>query len=273
MRTLRDDLALSRWRQARRGWRLAVLGGVLGALVIAAAAVPASWPGIGVLLIVAWPLSVVDLRVHRLPDSIVLPALVVTVALCVATAAVTGEWVALARGVGGALALGAGLLAVQLTTARDHGLSLGDVKLGALLGLCLGWVSWPSVFLGAAAAFLTALLVTVGGAAAGRWELGAAWPFGPALLGGAGLGLLAGGPGLEWLVSVARPALIGVLLIVTVLSGLAARRARRDSLTKGGDRAARASRAAGLAARTAVFMGALVVLELVMPTVLGVAGR
>jgi len=136
-------------------------------------------------------LSAIDIAVHRLPDRLTLPAYPVLVAL-LAVPAVTGHHSgALARALlaGVALALGYLLLAVL----RPGQLGLGDVKLAGLAGLALGWLGWPTLVLGAALGFVLCAVASLALLAARRISLRSAICFGPFLLGGAMLAMLASG--------------------------------------------------------------------------------
>jgi leader peptidase (prepilin peptidase)/N-methyltransferase len=92
----------------------------------------------------------IDLEKLRLPNVIVLPAIAAFGLLLVAAAAVDGEHESLAR------SLSAGVVLTVfygvLWLLQPGGIGAGDVKLAALLGLALGWVSWQAVLTGALAA-------------------------------------------------------------------------------------------------------------------------
>ena len=80
------------------------------------------------------------------------------------------------------------LLALALVNPR--GLGMGDVELGALLGLQLGFLGWPAVLAGV---LLGSVLQATAAAAlllARRADRHTDLPFGPALLGGALLVLM-----------------------------------------------------------------------------------
>jgi leader peptidase (prepilin peptidase)/N-methyltransferase len=148
-----------------------------------------SWalPAFLVLGAVGVLLAIVDLRHRLLPDRVVLPALSAGVLLLLGAAAVGGNWADFAR----ACAAAAVLFAVFLVLAllAPAGLAMGDVKLAAVLGLHLGWVSWRAVVLGGAAGFVVqavvALVLLAGRRVGRKGEL----PFGPAMLVGAMLAL------------------------------------------------------------------------------------
>ncbi len=90
------------------------------------------------------------------------------------------------------MALGAVLYLMVLVT--PNGLGLGDVKLGPLLGLYLGWLGVAPVVLGVFLGFVVQAVLAVVLLAARRVSRDSALPFGPALLAGAlVVGLLAAG--------------------------------------------------------------------------------
>ncbi len=154
-----------------------------------------SWalPAFAYLAAVSVALWLIDIDVRRLPDAIVLPSYPVALALLALASWAPGgaaDWGALLR----AVLAGAALFAfyVVLVVVYPAGMGLGDVKLAGLLGLYLGWVGWSSVVVGAFAAFLLggvfgALLMATRGV--GRRT---AIPFGPWMLLGAAVGLVAG---------------------------------------------------------------------------------
>ena len=135
-------------------------------------------------------LALVDLAVHRLPDRVVLPALAVCGSALLVDAAVLGTWPALAR------ALAAGASAVVLSGGArllaPATLGFGDVKLLALIGLVLGWFGWGALLAGLFLGLLTGALASVVLVATGRAGWRSTVPFGPPLLVGAVLALLAG---------------------------------------------------------------------------------
>lgn len=144
---LRDDLAiagrptivvgallavLAGWGLAGEGWAVAVAGAYL--------------------TLVGTVLTVIDWRTHRLPDRIVLAGTVGVLILLVAAAAAGDAWAVLGRALAAALVSLVGYFVLALL--RSGGLGLGDVKLGGLLGLWLGWFGWPHVLTGVLAAFV-----------------------------------------------------------------------------------------------------------------------
>ncbi|WP_129662469.1 prepilin peptidase [Phytoactinopolyspora endophytica] len=142
------------------------LGGALGAFLLVAA--------LGAAMVY------IDIREHRLPDWLTIPAFAgAAVALGVAAAA-GGDWSAYGR----AWAAAAVSLVVFLLLAvlRPSDLGLGDVKLAAVIGLVLGWISWPVVVFGIFGAFVIGAVAGLALLVAGRAGRRTAIPFGPAML-------------------------------------------------------------------------------------------
>lgn len=142
------------------------------------------------LAAVSIALALIDLDAHRLPDAIVLPSYAVGVVLLGAAALLNGEPDVLVRSVVGA----AGLFAVYLILAIVYpgGMGFGDVKLAGVLGLFLGFLGWGALVVGAFAAFLLGGLFALALVIARRAGRGSGIPFGPWMLAGAWIGVLAG---------------------------------------------------------------------------------
>jgi leader peptidase (prepilin peptidase) / N-methyltransferase len=138
-------------------------------------------------------LAAIDLKVQRLPDRLTLPAYPALLALLIAAALVGHEAWPLARAVLGGLALGGTYL--LLAMIRPGGIGGGDIKLAGLTGLALGWLGWRAVLGGAALGFVLAALVGLVLLAARRVTLRGHISYGPFLIGGALVVMLAAGPG------------------------------------------------------------------------------
>lgn len=137
--------------------------------------------------VVSAVLAVGDVRRRRIPDRVVLPATIVAVLLLAVAAARTGCPSRAAEvALGAAAAFGVCLL-VRL--ARPEAFGGGDVKLAALVGAHLGWFGPEAVASGIALGFVAAGCAAVGVVAAGG--RGASLPFGPFLLLGAWVRVLA----------------------------------------------------------------------------------
>ncbi|GGO51967.1 hypothetical protein GCM10012287_35210 [Streptomyces daqingensis] len=138
-------------------------------------------------------LAAVDVRVSRLPDVLTLPLAAATAALlglASISPAAEGSW---GRALLGCAVLGGGFLVLFLVHPR--GLGFGDVKLALTAGIALGWYGWEPLLAGAFLAFLLHALFGFALIAAGRANRRTALPFGPFLLMGALLGMLAAAPG------------------------------------------------------------------------------
>lgn len=141
-------------------------------------------------------LALIDLDTFRLPNSIVFSSIGVIGGLTVTATLFSADPSALLRAVIGALLLMTfyGLL----WFLWSGGMGLGDVKLAILLGLVLGWVGWGALIVGAFAAFVCGgafgLALVMRGKAGRKTRI----PFGPWMLLGAWIGIIAGEPIANW---------------------------------------------------------------------------
>jgi leader peptidase (prepilin peptidase)/N-methyltransferase len=104
-------------------------------------AAAALWSSFAVVLAAA---TIADLRTRRIPDAALLAAsAVAVVAIVLATPSAAPGRIAAAGAAGGIL--------LALALARPGGLGLGDVKLGAVLGLHLGGGVGPALLIAFAA--------------------------------------------------------------------------------------------------------------------------
>ena len=150
-------------------------------------------PAFAYLAAIAVALSLLDVDVHRLPDSIVLPSYGAALALLAVASwnpGGTSDWPALGRAAIGAIAMFAVYFLMLLV--YPAGMGFGDVKLAGVLGLFLGWVGWGALIVGWFAAFLLGGVYSVGLLLARRAQRRTGIPFGPWMLAGALVGVAAG---------------------------------------------------------------------------------
>jgi leader peptidase (prepilin peptidase) / N-methyltransferase len=177
--------------EARRWWlgapttprvaaATAALAAGLGALAGAAAGWSALLPAFLAVALIGTPLVVIDLRVHRLPNRLVLAALLAEAALLTVAAAQRDDWGELLRAAEGAAAAFAALAVLWFIAPRSFG--FGDVKLGGVLGGYLGWFGWAHVYYGIFAGFLLGAVLSIGLLATRRATMKTAIPFGPMLV-------------------------------------------------------------------------------------------
>jgi leader peptidase (prepilin peptidase)/N-methyltransferase len=106
-------------------------------------------------------LSTIDVIERRLPSVIVLSSYVTLVALLAVSALADNDFTDLLRALCASALIFGAYLVIALVSRR--GLGAGDVKLGGLLGLAMGWQSWQTVFggtlLGWTAAAVTTLII------------------------------------------------------------------------------------------------------------------
>jgi len=170
-------------------WWLALPMAVLAGLVAAWArpdliACAAAW-----LAVCAVPLAIIDALEFRLPDPLTMAALGGTAAFLIAAAASTSAWPDLARSAAGAAALCGVFLALAL--ARPGSAGLGDAKLGLSLGALMAWLGWGVLLDGLVAAFLLAACYGIWLIASRRATMRGRLPFGPFLLAGTLLAVVA----------------------------------------------------------------------------------
>ena len=175
---------VARTSEVPRGRRL-LPGAVLAAVLLATPACVA--------------LAFVDWHTRLLPSRIVLPATGAVLALLAVEWAVTGDHDAPLRALIGLVV--ARSIYWVLWFVHSAGMGFGDVRLAALLGAVLGRAGWSELVVGTYAPFLLfavpGLLLAL--VRRDRSLLRAAYPFGPFMVVGALLGVLAG------------PALLGLI--------------------------------------------------------------
>jgi leader peptidase (prepilin peptidase)/N-methyltransferase len=134
-------------------------------------------------------LAAIDIAVKRLPDRLTLLLYPGLIALFGLAAVINGHPAALLRALLGGVVLGGGYLVLALMSRGQLG--DGDVKLAGGLGIALGWLGWPTVFTGAGLGFVLMGLVSLVLLAARRITLKHDISFGPFMLAGALVAILA----------------------------------------------------------------------------------
>lgn len=161
--------------------RTTTLTALLGAALFAAIAFAEGAAGVALVRLAllgaaVGAVALVDLREHRIPNRIVLPA----AAVCALLAGPANL-----RDSVPALALVGGLLVLALL--QPAALGMGDVKEALLIAVALGALAAPALLFGLVLAALASLVLTLRG---GRAALGAALPLAPFLAAGAAIALL-----------------------------------------------------------------------------------
>jgi leader peptidase (prepilin peptidase)/N-methyltransferase len=191
---------LTTWtRQDLRTTRAATVAGITVALFVGLALrYHDSWALPAFLAVAAGliALSAIDLEHFLLPNRIVYPLALATLALLTLGAIGDRDWAALGRavlgGVAGMLTLGA----LHLASPRSMG--FGDVKLAFVLGLALGWLGWGELVLGLFCGFLAGATVGLALIALRKRGRKDHLPFGPFLAFGTLVVLLWGDVILRW---------------------------------------------------------------------------
>ncbi|HEY8457236.1 MAG TPA: A24 family peptidase [Actinopolymorphaceae bacterium] len=141
-------------------------------------------------------LGYVDLRVRLLPNAVVLPSYAVVAGLLILAATASGDWRALVGAAGGGAAVWAFLAVLGLIA--PSGMGFGDVKLGGVLGLGLGWFGPGHVLIGVMVAFAAGGLASLVLITLRRATRKSAVPFGPFLVLGFVVAVTYGDSLIEW---------------------------------------------------------------------------
>ncbi|GLY17325.1 prepilin peptidase [Kineosporia sp. NBRC 101677] len=173
---------------------------LLTAVAFAAVVVWKGWswevPGLLYLAGIGIALAVIDYDVHRLPNAIVLPSYPVAAALLVLAALGEGRPNALVGAAVGCVAMY--VFYFVLMFVYPSGMGFGDVKLGGVLGLYLGWYGWEEAVVGGFAAFVLGAVVGIGAIVFRGATRKSMIPFGPFMLVGAWTGLIWGARLVDW---------------------------------------------------------------------------
>jgi leader peptidase (prepilin peptidase) / N-methyltransferase len=136
-------------------------------------------------------LFVIDLDHKRLPDPLTFLMYPVAVIGLAIDGLATGNWP-----IGSAL-LGAAIWLLPIggiwVLSGGRAMGMGDVKLAPALGLILGWVGVGSAVVGLVSGWLIGAGVAIVLILGRRARSGTAIPFGPFLIGGFAIGMVAGG--------------------------------------------------------------------------------
>jgi leader peptidase (prepilin peptidase)/N-methyltransferase len=135
------------------------------------------------------PLAFIDAAVRRLPDVLTGAAFAGTALLLLTAAAADGHWHVLAQAVLGGVAMVGFYLVLALI--NPSGMGMGDVKAAAAFGTVLAWRGWSALIAGGFAGFLFAAVYGIALLMSGRGTRKQQIPFGPFMVTGAFLVLLA----------------------------------------------------------------------------------
>lgn len=135
-------------------------------------------------------LALIDFDTRRLPNSLTLPSYLIGGGLLTAAGLLDGQPQLLLHAAIGMAVLYA--LYFVLMIAKPGGMGFGDVKLAGVVGLYLGYLGWGPLAVGAFAAFLLGGLVGAGLLLFGEARRKTKIPFGPYMVVGALVAVLAG---------------------------------------------------------------------------------
>lgn len=170
------------------GSTAAVAGGLIGWMLGTSAALVA-WL---ILAVVGAVLGYIDARTRYLPSAIIWPSYVLVGLALVAGTAATGEWGSLRRAaLAGVIGFGVFYL---LWYVFPRGVGFGDVRLSGLLSIALGWLGWGELVVGLYGGFFLGAVIGIVLLATKVLKRKQLFPFGPYMLVGALVGVLAGPP-------------------------------------------------------------------------------
>lgn len=142
------------------------------------------------LVTISVALAMIDIDVQKLPNVIVLPSYLVVVGLLSVAAVVDGDVGALVRAlVGMTIYYGAFFL---LVLVKPGAMGFGDVKLAGVLGLCLGYLGWGVLAVGAFGGILLGGVAGLALLSVRRASRKTRVPYGPFMLTGAMLAVFVG---------------------------------------------------------------------------------
>lgn len=130
------------------------------------------------LLAVAWPLTVIDLREHRLPNRFVLPVFPIALVSQLCATLVSGDW---ARQLF-AILIAVIVMAIGIAANYFDVLGMGDVKLASAITLIVAYFNLYLPVIAIGIAFLIAFAVVLVLLFRGKAKLGSSIPLGPYLL-------------------------------------------------------------------------------------------
>lgn len=134
-------------------------------------------------------LTVIDVREHRLPNRLVLPAYPAAIGAFALACVLGAPWASLGRALIAMAVLFAFYAVLRLATRAGFG--GGDVKLAGVIGLMLGWLGWDAVMVGLVAGFALGGLFGLALLALRRADRRTRIAFGPWMLAGAWGGIAA----------------------------------------------------------------------------------
>jgi leader peptidase (prepilin peptidase)/N-methyltransferase len=127
---------------------------------------------------VAWPLTAIDLREHRLPNRLVLPVFPIALVSQLSATLVSGDW---ARQLF-AILIAVIVMAIGIAANYFEVLGMGDVKLASAISLIVAYLNLYLPVIAIGTAFVLAFAVVLVLLFRGKAKLGSSIPLGPYLL-------------------------------------------------------------------------------------------
>ena len=142
------------------------------------------------LAVITPPLTVIDIRQHRLPNALTAAGAMWALLCALAIAIDARAWQPLLMSSLTGLACAGGLL--LLAFVSKGGMGMGDIKLAGVIGLVMGLIAWTDAVAAIVWAFVLGAVISIVLIFIGKAKRGTAVPFGPMLIAGAWLVLATG---------------------------------------------------------------------------------
>ena len=151
------------------------------------------------LICVMMIIFIYDMRWYLILDVVTLPSALIILVLNLVIDAVRTGGIGLWQNILFSGIIGGGFFLFQFTVSKGRWIGGGDIRLGLLMGLALGW---PNILVAIFLAYIIGSIIGVGLIAGGKKQWGSQIPFGIFLSSATIISLFWGGAILDWYLSI-----------------------------------------------------------------------